>query len=279
MTALIGVPLILMLLLGAGVEGVAFLAWGISMGMLFEYSKMYFTLEDAFLKTALLLVFNTVVHGLNYWLTVGLNNGFLGLGPFLLFFVSFLFLVPRLLHYGGKEALNSELGESLLRRHVQELMAMMLGWIYAGWIPLLMVSIRTTSSGKFWLVLALLMVWACDTFAYFAGRFFGKRLLFETISPKKTWEGLIGGFLGAVIVALIFAHRFLPNESAFEITVLALGISVASALGDLCESMLKRAAQVKDSSNLLPGHGGFLDRFDGVIFALPVMYAFLWLFF
>ena len=100
-------------------------------------------------------------------------------------------------------------------------------------------------------------------------------MLFETVSPKKTWEGAFGGSIGALFVAIVFAHFLLPSESLVVICVISLTVSVASILGDLCESLMKRAVNVKDSGSLLPGHGGFLDRFDGVVFALPVMYAFL----
>ena len=196
-----------------------------------------------------------------------------------LFFLSivFLFMVPKLLNYGGSASLNSPEGIQKLSKHFSELMAACFGLVYACWLPMLMVSIRQSNQGKYWLILTMLIVWSSDTFAYFAGKFFGKTLLYETVSPKKTWEGALGGSLGALIIALIFSHFFIVSVSMLEIGVISLTISVASILGDLCESLMKRAVNVKDSGSILPGHGGFLDRFDGVVFALPVMYAFLWL--
>ena len=276
-TALIGVPVILALLLFMGVEGVQIFAWVISSAMLFEFSKMFFKLMDSQIKTILLLVLNAFVHLINYWTTVGVPSGFLGMGPLFVFFLIFLFQVPKLLNYGGTAALNSEEGVAILQQHMQELMALCFGWIYCGWFPLLMVSIRQNADGNAWLLLTLIVVWSSDTFAYFAGKYFGKRFLYQTISPKKTWEGAIGGTLGALILANLGAHFFLPRFGWMTISVIALALSVAAVLGDLCESMLKRAANVKDSGTILPGHGGFLDRFDGVVFALPVMYAILWL--
>jgi len=118
----------------------------------------------------------------------------------------------------------------------------------------------------------LLLIWTNDTMAYFIGSQLGRRKLFERISPKKTWEGTIGGGICTVLVAwgLSFLIKdFTPTQW------LALGVvaAVFGTLGDLVESMLKRSVGVKDSGNLLPGHGGLLDRFDAFIFALP----FFWL--
>ena len=278
-TALVGAPVILALVLWLGVEGVSFFAWVISTGLLIEFCKLFFRLEDAKQKTAMAIAFNTLVHSCNYWFSVGISPAFLGLSTVFFFFLMFLFMVPRLLHFGGSKALNSESGIELLQKHVNELMAMCFGFVYCGWFPLLMVNIRTAPQGRHWLMLTLFVVWSNDVFAYFAGKYFGKRLLFETVSPKKTWEGAIGGLLGALLVAILYSHSFLPQVSVIEIIVITLAMSVASALGDLCESLIKRASNVKDSGSILPGHGGFLDRFDGVAFALPVMYAFLWLIF
>ncbi|HRI59733.1 MAG TPA: phosphatidate cytidylyltransferase, partial [Saprospiraceae bacterium] len=118
----------------------------------------------------------------------------------------------------------------------------------------------------------LLLIWTNDTMAYFVGSQLGKRKLFERISPKKTWEGTIGGGLCTVLIA--WGLSFLIKD--FTVTQwLALGAvaAVFGTLGDLVESMLKRSVGVKDSGNLLPGHGGLLDRFDAFIFALP----FYWL--
>jgi phosphatidate cytidylyltransferase len=276
-TALIGVPVILGLLIGLGVEGVAFFSWVVSMGMMIEFTKMFFTLPDAFYKTVLMLTLTTIVHFMNYWLMVGVSSAFLGIIPVILLSVLFLLMVPKLFNYGGAVTLNSPEGIEKLSKHFSELMAACFGFAYACWLPLLMVSIRQADQGKYWLVFTMLVVWSSDTFAYFSGKYFGKTLLYETVSPKKTWAGAIGGSLGALLVSVCFAHFFLPDVSVIEISVISLTISVASIFGDLCESLMKRAANVKDSGSILPGHGGFLDRFDGVVFALPVMYAFLWL--
>ena len=272
-TALIGVPVILWILIAGGITGVTFFAWVISMGMLYEFCSFTFTLPDAKSKTVLALLFNTVIYGLNYGLGIGLSHAFLGLVPLLLFFAVFLFKVPTLqVLTPGQDQVE------VLKKHIQELMALCFGFVYCGWLPLLLVKIREHQNGMLWVLLTLIVVWATDTGAYFAGKYFGNRKLFAAVSPKKTWEGAIGGTILAVIISLIYVHFLLPSTELWE-AALVLGIaSVAAQVGDLCESLLKRAVNVKDSSGILPGHGGFLDRFDGVLFALPIMNAYLWVF-
>lgn len=114
----------------------------------------------------------------------------------------------------------------------------------------------------------LLLIWTNDTMAYFIGSKFGKRKLFERISPKKTWEGTIGG--GVCTVLMAWGLSFIVKDfTQTQWLVLGVVAAVFGTFGDLVESMLKRSAGVKDSGNLLPGHGGMLDRFDAFIFALP----------
>ncbi len=122
------------------------------------------------------------------------------------------------------------------------------------------------------LLLALFIVWATDIGAYLVGRKFGKNKLAPHISPNKTIEGSIGGILCALIVSTIYFFSY-PLDFSFGMTVLlAILISVSGQLGDLVESALKRHYEVKDSGKILPGHGGILDRFDSILFAMPVLY-------
>lgn len=119
-----------------------------------------------------------------------------------------------------------------------------------------------------WYALGLfVIIWSSDTFAYVWGRLLGKRKLFESVSPKKTWEGSIGGALSAVLAALLLAH-FTQIFSYAEISILTVAVVVFGNYGDLWQSKLKRRAGVKDSGCLIPGHGGSLDRFDAFLFAL-----------
>jgi len=124
--------------------------------------------------------------------------------------------------------------------------------------------------GHVWLLAALAIVWAADTGAYFAGRRLGKRKLAPRISPNKTVEGMVGGIVAGVIVGLAFALFIGVSPSSLPAVALASLVAVLfSVVGDLFESLLKRQAGVKDSSHLIPGHGGLLDRMDGVLAALP----------
>ena len=134
----------------------------------------------------------------------------------------------------------------------------------------------TDPNGHQWLLLALFLVWAADTGAYFAGRTFGGKLfggrkLAPRISPNKTIEGLLGGVVLAVAVAVIGA-KLIGTDNGALLSVIAVAIVTVlfSVVGDLFESLLKRHINVKDSSNLIPGHGGVLDRVDSVLAALPV---------
>ena len=121
----------------------------------------------------------------------------------------------------------------------------------------------------------LLLTWISDTAAYLVGSRFGRGLLFPRISPKKTWEGTVGGGLLTIGLSLLFAE-LLGELSSGQWAVLALLVVIFGSLGDLVESMLKRSRGVKDSGTLLPGHGGVLDRFDAFIFLLPWAAAYLW---
>lgn len=122
----------------------------------------------------------------------------------------------------------------------------------------------------------LLMLWANDTGAYFSGMNFGKRKLFERHSPKKSWEGFFGGMFTSILVAIVISLKF-TELSVFVWVGMAVLISSFGTLGDLVESMLKRSLNVKDSGTFLPGHGGLLDRFDGLLVAAPLVYVYLYL--
>ena len=123
-------------------------------------------------------------------------------------------------------------------------------------------------------LLVFVLLWANDTFAYLTGRLLGKHKLFERISPGKTIEGSIGGLVFTLAGIIVFSH-YVDWLSLWQAIGLGLIAVVFGTLGDLCESMLKRQAGVKDSGNLIPGHGGILDRFDSVLFAMPFVFVFL----
>jgi phosphatidate cytidylyltransferase len=134
--------------------------------------------------------------------------------------------------------------------------------------------IHRDSSGLGWVILLFTFVniWLADTFAYAFGTWFGQRKLAPQVSPGKTWVGFVFAFPGGLIAALA-AYQFLKGEFALYLIVLAsLAATLFGQIGDLIESAIKRDCGVKDSSNLIPGHGGVLDRFDSLIFALPAVY-------
>jgi len=126
-----------------------------------------------------------------------------------------------------------------------------------------------------WLLVAVyILIWTLDTFAYLVGISLGRHPFFPRVSPKKTWEGLIGGILFTLVAALVMAYQlpFFPLQGWLG---LALVIIFAATVGDLFESALKRAYGLKDSGNFMPGHGGILDRIDSLLFAVPMAYFYL----
>ena len=123
----------------------------------------------------------------------------------------------------------------------------------------------------------MFIIWSSDTGAYFAGIRFGRRKLFERISPKKSWEGAIGGALTAVVMSVVLS-RFYTGLEVWQWVCVSLIVVIAGTYGDLVESMFKRTMQIKDSGTSIPGHGGFLDRFDSLILSVPFIVVFLKLF-
>lgn len=119
-----------------------------------------------------------------------------------------------------------------------------------------------------------LLIWANDTGAYLVGVTMGKHRLFERISPKKSWEGFFGGIVLAAVVSWLLSG-WLGVVSPVKWVIIALIISVIGTYGDLVESMLKRSAGIKDSGNIMPGHGGFLDRFDSAVMSFPLVFLFI----
>jgi len=130
-------------------------------------------------------------------------------------------------------------------------------------------------NGKLVLGLFIIM-WATDTGAYLFGMMFGKHRLFERISPKKSWEGFFGGFIVALLAAYVLT-RFYGVFDHFEWYVIAVLLVVFGTLGDLTESLFKRSINIKDSGKILPGHGGILDRFDSILFAIPIIFTYLYI--
>ena len=151
------------------------------------------------------------------------------------------------------------------------------GWclIYVGLLMSTLVLTRDAENGRAWLFLGILATFAVDTGAYATGRLLGRHKLAPRISPNKTVEGAIGGYLAGVGAVFALNALFDTDVSAATVAPFALLMPVAAQAGDLFESWMKRRMGVKDSSGLLPGHGGFLDRLDSILFVVPLLYAFL----
>ncbi|MFI3302713.1 MAG: phosphatidate cytidylyltransferase [Rikenellaceae bacterium] len=149
--------------------------------------------------------------------------------------------------------------------------------LYIGAPIALLAGIPIQISGGEWSPLVMVsyffIVWSNDSFAYLAGITCGKHLLCEKLSPKKTWEGFVGGVVGSIGVAAIVAH--LLNDSVVMWIGIAVIASISGVLGDLVESKFKRATNMKDSGSLMPGHGGWLDRFDSLLLSSPFVFVYL----
>jgi len=148
-----------------------------------------------------------------------------------------------------------------------------LGAAYPGLALASLAQLRSADQGLGWIALCLAGTWANDTGAYFAGRTLGRRKLYPRISPSKTWEGAIGGLIASIAGALVVRAFLLPTVPWAAAAAIGAGCGILGPLGDLSESMLKRAFDKKDSSQILPGHGGLLDRIDALLFNAP----FVWL--
>jgi phosphatidate cytidylyltransferase len=146
------------------------------------------------------------------------------------------------------------------------------GGLYLGWMAGHFISLRDAPRGFEWMVLTLLCTWGADTGAYLIGLSLGHHKFFPRLSPKKTWEGTIGGWFCGVAVALVIGLSM--KLGLVHSLVLGALVSAFLPLGDLAVSMMKREVGVKDSSSLIPGHGGMLDRMDSLLFAVVVVYCY-----
>jgi len=151
----------------------------------------------------------------------------------------------------------------------------LLGLFYAPLLLSLFVYVWRENHASMWLFFTLGVVFMGDSGAFYAGRTFGSHKLYPRMSPKKTVEGSLGGLAASILFALIFSSLAMGYIRWWESAILAVALNLSGQLGDLFESMLKRSTGVKDSGVFLPGHGGMLDRIDGVLFSTPVLCVYL----
>ncbi|HEX7475502.1 MAG TPA: phosphatidate cytidylyltransferase [Dehalococcoidales bacterium] len=149
------------------------------------------------------------------------------------------------------------------------------GILYIGWLLSYMVALRNIDDGRGWVFLAILCTFSSDSFAYLTGRSFGKHKMAPFISPKKTWEGAAGGAIAAVAASIFLVWIFNLPVNYWLGALLGFLVSLMGQLGDLVKSLFKRNMEVKDSGNVLPGHGGFLDRMDSLAFAGVTVFFFV----
>lgn len=264
-TAVVGVAALLALLIWGGGIGMYAITLILALGMMVEYAQLSLALHDGLEKKYLLLFLTWAVVTLDF----ALGGAELGLALFLFIalFTYFLFTADR----------HAATPADLLA-HFRELATSVFGMFYLVLALLLLARLREAAHGVLWVIDFLLIVWAGDTGGYFGGKKFGRKKLYPAISPKKTREGALCGLAAGIIVTAIFKLALFHDLPWAMIIVGSPIVGVTAQVGDLCESFLKRAFDKKDSGTILPGHGGFLDRFDGVVFSLPVMYACLKLF-
>lgn len=160
------------------------------------------------------------------------------------------------------------------RRSLERVALTVFGIFFISWNLVHLVHLRDIRpDGEFITYMLFITVWIMDTAAYVIGRLWGKKRMAQGISPKKTWEGAVGGFIAAVICAVVVRNILLYQAmSAGMAAGIGALIGITGQLSDMAESMVKRSVGVKDSSNLLPGHGGVLDRFDSFLLSAPILY-------
>lgn len=168
---------------------------------------------------------------------------------------------------------------SFPKYRVEQIVAAYFGFVYAGLLISYVYQVRMLPGGAFSVWLIFIAAWGSDVFAYCAGMLFGKHKAFPVLSPKKTWEGCIGGVIGAAVVAVVYClamnYFFRQSFSLVQYAVVCACGAVISQIGDLAASAMKRNNEIKDYGKLIPGHGGVLDRYDSVIFVAPIVYYLL----
>jgi len=253
-TALILAPLVIWAILALPANGFALLIGMVALGGFWEWSafvtskvagRMVYLLAGGGLLIALYFLANAEVWNLLPWLGIG----------WLLFASTLVIRYPKI---------SSGWQKNSLLKAVVGLLILIPMWVSV-------VEIQRSVGAEFVLLL-MLLIWGADTGAYFSGRAWGKNKLSPAVSPGKSWEGVFGGLLVSGVVALIASNWLELPMSVVLFVGIALVVSAVSVMGDLIESLFKRITGIKDSGNILPGHGGVLDRIDSLTTAAPVFY-------
>jgi phosphatidate cytidylyltransferase len=266
LTALIAIPLVLLVVLKGGHLGFVLLLLVVNGMAHWEFLGMFQPaelgarrLKSIILGSVLLISFCTAQRAGQ--LCNPSHPLFMLVG---VLFVLFLF---HLVAYGHSEDMP------------RDLMVNALGFLYVPFWLGHLIWLRYLPQGELWVLWTLAVIFAGDTAAFYGGRLLGKRKLYPEVSPGKTWAGALAGLAGCLLVGVLVGERFLPLMTAGGLAWLSLALGLVGLLGDLFESMLKRQTHVKDAGQILPGHGGMLDRLDSLLFAIPaVVYARIFIF-
>lgn len=258
-TGLIAAPLLILLIVAGGSTLFTLFVTTAAMAAIWEYNRIYFHTSfrekpfQYFLPEYVFAALTVLVAGTGApeWVLFALFTGLIGLGVF------------SLLRFKDQPQVAK-----LVAGQIQ-------GIVYIALPLALIVLIRNGEAGRFWILAILVTIFAGDTAAYYAGSNLGKRKLCPSVSPKKTIEGALGGLAANITVGFILKLFFLPQVGWVPILVMCVLLGAVGQVGDLFESVLKRAAGIKDSGNILPGHGGILDRIDALLFAAPVAWIFI----
>jgi phosphatidate cytidylyltransferase len=209
-------------------------------------------------------VIQAAVALLTLWLFISLSLGQVFILPAI---VLFWIMVPMALVMFTYRAAG--------KRSMHFLASAMMAPLYCSLPLALLILVDRFPRGNLWIFYLLAVIFLGDTGAFYAGRLLGKHKLYPSVSPGKTWEGAIGGLLASVIAALVFFLFIRLYQWGPAMVALTVVLSITGQIGDLAESVIKRTHGVKDSGGILPGHGGILDRIDGLLFSVPILYIYL----
>lgn len=255
-SAIIAVGGIVALIYFLGTQGLKYLVWVVPFLGVRELSRILYKPEDSFLIKAIFALLAVSTFSMAVWFPAHSTLVF-ACASILFCCLSIIFEKK----FEDLTALSLFQAKSIL------------GFFYVGLLPALAYRILDIPHGMTWFLTMLAVVFAGDTFAYLTGMMWGNKKILPKISPKKTVVGSIGGLVGSGIAGALAGTFFLSHVPIWSLVFVAVGTGIVAQLGDLFESMLKRVANRKDSGSIMPGHGGVLDRLDGVLFGAPIMLA------
>ena len=257
-TALILVPILLWIFIKGSTLLVALLVSVVAISAMREYLRIIFKNDEGSISNIIKIISYTV--SITLIISAGLGS----------WEVMFLILAMNLMalsifvlsRFAGNHAIFDIIAKQVL------------GIVYIPVSLSMLVFIKELDGGTFWIIWLLIIIFANDTGAFYAGTFFGKRALSPNISPNKTIEGSMGGVAASMVTGFIFCQIFFNDLSLALLAIpVSFMLAVAGQIGDLFESAMKRSSNIKDSGRILPGHGGMLDRIDGLLLAIPVLYV------